>query len=418
MCVIWGTRGKDENGLRWVSERQPLMSKAKHPHAWSLTGAARAAREARIASAKFLVTPAMKDWHESGLMQALGFFGASNGGDPRPGFVRMLANLGYAPPYPDRGKPSDVLLQDEARYLHSADLFVLSPEMTDVVTTAALTLTLEDLLLMRAEDMPTPTGLVVLPHPLPVRTMKGELTDPRGFLWWSPARIVKGITGSRLKTVPAVHMSIYNDGRGPVQPRWWREFSAKAAAAGTPIPPLFLDGQRCFPLGQDFTAGMADHLSRFSRMTRQLGTMSHTRLAELGLDEDLVAGEYTPGQEIDDEEDLIGVKFLFAFWRLAEQRIAVMEQAPVRHAAQVTAERAGVPADVRVILLRRADEHHDSGQSTGTVNWQHRWPVRMHKVRQWYPSRGVHDILWRGPYVKGPADKPLIGGETAWGLVR
>jgi hypothetical protein len=42
----------------------------------------------------------------------------------------------------------------------------------------------------------------------------------------------------------------------------------------------------------------------------------------------------------------------------------------------------------------------------------------MHKVRQWYPSRGSHQILYRGPYVKGPADKPLITGDTAWGLIR
>ena len=42
----------------------------------------------------------------------------------------------------------------------------------------------------------------------------------------------------------------------------------------------------------------------------------------------------------------------------------------------------------------------------------------MHKVNQWYPSLGQHRVLFRGPYVKGPADKPLLGGDVVRGLVR
>jgi len=37
--------------------------------------------------------------------------------------------------------------------------------------------------------------------------------------------------------------------------------------------------------------------------------------------------------------------------------------------------------------------------------------VRMHKVRQWYPSEQRHKVIYRGPFVKGPEDKPLLGGE-------
>jgi hypothetical protein len=42
----------------------------------------------------------------------------------------------------------------------------------------------------------------------------------------------------------------------------------------------------------------------------------------------------------------------------------------------------------------------------GGRDWQHRWVVRMHKV------------VYRGPYIKGPDDKPLLDGETVWGLGR
>ncbi len=42
----------------------------------------------------------------------------------------------------------------------------------------------------------------------------------------------------------------------------------------------------------------------------------------------------------------------------------------------------------------------------------------MHKVYQWYPSLQRHKLIYRGRYIKGPADKPLIGGEASWALVR
>jgi hypothetical protein len=42
----------------------------------------------------------------------------------------------------------------------------------------------------------------------------------------------------------------------------------------------------------------------------------------------------------------------------------------------------------------------------------------MHKVNQWYPSLGQHRVRFRGPYIKGPADKPLLNGDVVKGLVR
>jgi hypothetical protein len=48
--------------------------------------------------------------------------------------------------------------------------------------------------------------------------------------------------------------------------------------------------------------------------------------------------------------------------------------------------------------------------------YHHRWPVRMHKVRQWYPSLQEHRAIRPGFYIKGPADAPLrMGGRrTSW----
>ncbi len=42
----------------------------------------------------------------------------------------------------------------------------------------------------------------------------------------------------------------------------------------------------------------------------------------------------------------------------------------------------------------------------------------MHKVRQWYPSLNSHKVIYRGPYLKGPADKPLLGGDVVRAVTR
>jgi hypothetical protein len=51
--------------------------------------------------------------------------------------------------------------------------------MCDVATAAALTLNREDLQQLGEEDLPSPTGLVILPHPLLVRAVRRSRRRPR-----------------------------------------------------------------------------------------------------------------------------------------------------------------------------------------------------------------------------------------------
>ncbi len=131
------------------------------------------------------------------------------------------------------------------------------------------------------------------------------------------------------------------------------------------------------------------------------------------------AGEYDPGRAIDEDQDgTFGSRFVYAFWRMCEQRIAAITTAETGHAACKTAAKARVPADVRVVALRRAASPAAGPGQQSQAEWCHRWVVRMHKVNQWYPSLGQHRVRFRGRYVKGPADKPLLGGDVVKGLVR
>lgn len=386
---------------------------------WSAAGAARFAREARIATAGYLRSaPAARQWHMSKLLNAYGLH-LQHTGSPEQALGLLLGGIGYRPPYPPGwDEITEMLLADEASDLAAASLYILTPQMCDVTVAAAQTLTPEDLALLAEDDLPSPTGLVVLPQPLLVSAVTGDLGDDRAYRWRFPARIQPLSAGHHLRrTLPAVRMSLYHDAHGPVRPDTFIAYGAAARAAGTPLPPLILDAMRAVPLGYRATPEQEEDLKRFTGAARSTGEATREMYASEGFDENRVTGEYVPGSQIDDADDLFMAKFLFAFWRLCEQRIAVTEAADIPHSARVLADKAGVAPDVRIIRLRRPIQPDADGPAGGR-DWQHRWVVRMHKVRQWYPSEQRHKVLYRGPYIKGPEGKPMLGGEAVHGLIR
>src|SRR5437763_10381558 len=110
--------------------------------AWSLAGAARAAREARIAAVRYMQEAAIeRDWH-AGVLAYGHQARAAHSDNPDGARALLFATMGYSPPYPDDwDEASAMMLADEARYLADADLYVLTPQMLDVVIAAAQSLT-------------------------------------------------------------------------------------------------------------------------------------------------------------------------------------------------------------------------------------------------------------------------------------
>jgi hypothetical protein len=217
---------------------------------WSLTSAARAAREARIATAKHLgETPIARLWEMSKLQRAYEIH-AAHLGHPPSALALLFGGLGYQPPFPsDWGPAAELVVGDEACYVAQADLYILTPQMCDVVIAAAQSLTREDLELISEDDLPSQTGLVVLPHPIIVRTITGDVGDDRAFTWRFPAQIPRWTADGRARsTMPAIRMSVYHDTHGPVRPDSFLDLAAQARAQGTPLPPLLLDAIRCLPL--------------------------------------------------------------------------------------------------------------------------------------------------------------------------
>jgi hypothetical protein len=328
--------------------------------------------------------------------------------------------MGYQPPFPSSWpEASETVLADEARYLAEADLYVLSPQMCEVVIAAAQTLTRQDLELLSEDDLPCPAGLVVLPYPVIVQGMTGDLGDDRAYSWRFPSQIYRPGRRGRLTKVPAVRTSAYQDSHGPVRPDSFLNFAASARAQGTPLPPLLLDTVRCVPLEFAATPQQVQALQEYVAAVRRAGDQAREIVAAQGIDENRMIGEYIPGQRLDDPDDTFMLRFLFAFWRLCEQRLAVVTEQEPNHSAQVVAARAGVPADVRVVALRRVErDKAATGGEPGSHEWHHHWVVRVHKVLQWYPSKERHKVIFRGPFVKGDLDKPLLRGDTVTALIR
>lgn len=386
--------------------------------AWTLASGARFAREARISTvAHMRETQTAREWQESQLISALQVL-IEHFDDYATAVATLLGGLGYQPPYPaDSREAAERILADEARYLTEADLYILTPEMCDVVVAAAMTLTLKDLELLGADDVPSRTGLVVLPHPVIVSAINGEPSDLRALAWHAPVPLLVATDeSSPAREVDSVRVSGYDDTRGPVQQDSFRLYSSRAHQRGEPLPPLLVDGIRCIPFHMD--RGDVSNVESVGKIARRMSAQSRAVAQAMGLDEEpFKEGTYVPGSPIEDPDDHFNARFLYAFWRLCDQRVADVARDQAGHAATLAAQRAQVDPDVRVVRLRRTEKPRE-GAKEGAREWQHRWVVKMHKVRQWYPSEQRHKVIYRGPYVKGPDDKPLLGGETVWALVR
>ncbi len=97
---------------------------------------------------------------------------------------------------------------------------------------------------------------------------------------------------------------------------------------------------------------------------------------------------------------------------LIRQRVAETSTVmPDRAARRRMAREGKEPPPVRVISLRGGSAH---GGGDGSREYVHRWMVRGHWRRQWYPSIQQHRPIWVSPHVKGPEDAPLLGGEKVY----
>ncbi|WP_020421103.1 hypothetical protein [Amycolatopsis sp. ATCC 39116] len=212
------------------------MGAKKRVKQWTMAGAARAARDARVATVKYLADSEIAVKVQVGnLARAYQVKLQAFGGNQFSAMLSLFGGMGYPRSPSDWRSAAEMVLADETRNLAQAQLYVLSPQMCDVVIAAAQSLTIDDLYLINETDLPTPTGLIMLPEPILTRSVDSNLSDLRAFTWTTPASAFHGSRKQqRVLEYPAARVSRYHATHGPVQPARFRELQDYARALGHP----------------------------------------------------------------------------------------------------------------------------------------------------------------------------------------
>lgn len=290
-----------------------------------------------------------------------------------------------------------------ATALKAAETYVLSPAMHAAVCAAANTLTADDFLQWAEADVLCEAGFVHLPYTQIVDLGPGRTPkDLRAISWRiGAAHAVDGVVRRSLKITGWVDVD------GPVEAPAFSQARRYAKQEGFPFPGLIRDFHLFLALDQftdpdgDVTAA-AEHV--------RSGLADTLRDASPA-----VLGEFA-GDQVDDPVGDFEARYLFAFMRLADQKVSTVSKPPPVHDNGLRTR--STAHDVRVVQLRTGSaERLEDAEGSGR-KYRHRWVVRMHKVRQWYPSEGRHKVIWRGPYIAGPEGAPLLAGEKVQALVR
>lgn len=111
------------------------------------------------------------------------------------------------------------------------------------------------------------------------------------------------------------------------------------------------------------------------------------------------------------------ISFLQCLWRFQEQEIVSVERDHLRKTiAKQLQRRQMLDTPVSVIHWRKRMQTDDKGERQYEL--QHRFVVRGHWRRQWYPSEQRHKNIYIQPFLKGPDNAPILMRERVNAVVR
>ena len=254
----------------------------------------------------------------------------------------------------------------------AAELYWVSPEMTEVITTLAPSI--PDCL----PQPPVPDAFVMFGRSVPGTDAEtGETIYTSAILWG---------TINLYRMGPCIASETYS----------WRDLVFMYQALTPKEQERF---REVYPSRLMPTGGSEWQLNAMTSEFNQLADMPDPEVRQASIMEDR--------------------RLLATFWALASQRIVIETvERPYSRQVQRNAERHGqVLPDVRVIRLREPTGHGHSSEDSGR-EYSHRWLVGSHWRNQWYAKSGTHRPKLIEAYVKGPEDKPLKVRETVRALVR
>lgn len=282
----------------------------------------------------------------------------------RAAYRQMAAQVGWMG---QRVSPQDVdgYLRTEVDLLRAADLYFVNDDMTSLAEAAGRTL--PGLTLLR-EDLPSERGLCVFSRPIGTYSTDDGLDDEVSIIAFSWTHGRNG----------GVYLCFYS----------WRDLNTQSALAS----------------------------GRYSQEDAERLRATHPRLTHdtegairYGNHDHLPSGTILDGWG----------RTALATWLLMQQEsVGASARYGFNQLDRARMKRRKVkPSPVTVIRLRYA-KRADSTPTGETREYHHRWVVRGHWRRQWYPSRNGHIPIWIPAHVKGPEGAPLKTGEKVYAWVR
>jgi hypothetical protein len=115
------------------------------------------------------------------------------------------------------------------------------------------------------------------------------------------------------------------------------------------------------------------------------------------------------GDSTEQDEDVqTWTKWVCTAAMFLEQTVITSSRATLDRGARRRAEKLGHDPTCHVVQLRPALEADRLAPGDHAVEWSHRWIVKGHWRRQYFPSRKANAPVWIHPHVKGPDDKPFV----------
>jgi hypothetical protein len=267
----------------------------------------------------------------------------------------------------------------------ASEIFVARPDTVDLVSAAADSLPYHPVL--AKDEIPAPTGFLWLMRPISILDWRGDTIRVHCVQWWPSDMVI--MRGDEEHHARAISFAVYSNTGDPLDSFNMNPASQNAAKRGLRWPLSHLGfvpaSQELFGTGEDATQPTV-HL-------------------------------------VEDEEGWKGAvvqRWLTAWWLLLRQEMVevepgVADRATRRRFQNATNKAHPIP-QIKVVDLRRRERaaRDDAAAAGDAVGWTHRWGVRPHWRRQWYPSLGEHKLILIDFQVRGPADKPLVLKPTVF----
>lgn len=266
-----------------------------------------------------------------------------------------------------------------ARHLNSCETYYVTEDMMGLMMHAGESVPHTP---FEPDDPPTPSGFVLLPHPVVTRDVHDLRISARAFAWWPTMVTVKNELNPAFDTTQQAIMFCM----------WTNKNDYEY---------------------DDYCKQAHERPQEFMRLPRY--GVVHWQPVEWGSDwyRDPGMGRDMMTTELGFSNVMDWLAFLKTFFLLVKQRVVTMERGYNRGASRAW-KRAGLilPEDsaVQVITLRKSrplSEHEIDGEGEKR-EYSHRFVVGGHWRNQWYPSKQRHEPVYIYEYIKGPEDKPIV----------